>query len=104
MENFEAVRSFLSDLIRPIVREAVKESMPKEEDPMKARYITIRQSRDLYNLTPATIYRRFQEGTLTPFKNGGRTLLDRREIEEMIQRKQFSSVAPYNPSRKGNGR
>lgn len=48
----------------------------------KPEYVTITDLADIYNVSRATIYRRIKDGTLTPYRIGGRTIrFDLSEVE-----------------------
>lgn len=79
MDNLTPVRSFLQDLLAPIVTEAVKSAIP-DSNSNKKDYLSIEEAIEEYSLSSSTIYRRFENGTLTKVKSGGRTLLKRCEI------------------------
>lgn len=85
MDNLNPIRSFFQDLITPIVTEAVKSAMPKVETQTKGDYLTIEEAIKQYCLSSSTIYRRFENGTLTRVKSGGRTLLKRSEVEGLMK-------------------
>lgn len=92
MDNLNPVRSFLQDLITPIVNEAVKAALPNVEPQNKKDYLTIEEAIEEYSLSTSTIYRRFDNGTLTKVKSGGRTLLKRSEILSCLKESRLCAI------------
>lgn len=94
MDNLNPLKSFLSDLITPIVEKAVKAAVPEKEAQPQQRYISVQQVSDEYGISVSTIYLRFASGELTKHKNGGLTFVDREELEKSIKAKKFYERVP----------
>lgn len=95
MENLNPLKSFLSDLITPIVEKAVKDAVPAKEGTSLPRYIPVSQIPEEYGISVSTIYLRFSNGELTKHKQGGLTFVDREELEKSIKaKKMYATVAP----------
>ncbi len=92
MENLEGVKSFLRDLITPIVEKAVKSAMPEKKKDIPDGYLSISQIEEKYHVSYGTIYRRFESGELTKVKNGGRTLVEVAELERVLKKGRLASV------------
>jgi len=101
MDNLTPVRSFLQDLITPIVTAAVKAAIPAVEPQEEKDYISVKQAIERYTISCSTIYRRFEEGTLTKVKSGGRTLIKVSEIEGSLEERPLCAVEPCRRGRKG---
>lgn len=84
--------SFLKDLIRPIVVDAVSEAVEPLRPVERKRYLTIKEAREEYCISVATLYNYFQSGVLHKIKNGGRTYIDRQELESNMHVKQLCSI------------
>lgn len=95
MENLNPLKSFLSDLITPIVEKAVKDAVPAKEGTSLPRYIPVSQIPEEYGISVSTIYLRFSNGELTKHKQGGLTFVDREELEKSIKaKKMYATVGP----------
>ena len=95
METLNPLKSFLSDLITPIVEKAVKDAVPAKEGTSLPRYIPVSQIPEEYGISVSTIYLRFSNGELTKHKQGGLTFVDREELEKSIKaKKMYATVAP----------
>ena len=92
MDNLNPVRSFLKELITPIVKDAVKTAMTVENSSATKHYIPISEATKLYGMSSSTIYNRFDEGKLTKVKNGGLTFVIQEEIEASMKREELSAV------------
>ncbi|MGM9735153.1 MAG: helix-turn-helix transcriptional regulator [Candidatus Cryptobacteroides sp.] len=99
MDNLNPLKSFLSDLITPIVQKAVKDAVPAKENSSLPRFIPVSQIPEEYGISVSTIYLRFNTGELTKHKQGGLTFVDREELEKSIKaRKLCDTVAPKKKS------
>lgn len=101
MDNLTPIRSFFQDLITPIVNEAVKQAMPKIDVQPQKEYLSIVEAIEQYSLSSSTIYRRFDNGTLTRIKSGGRTLLKRSEIEGFLKEGKLCDIDERGRGNKG---
>lgn len=101
MDNLTPVRSFLQDLITPIVTEAVNSAMQKVEISEDKDYLSVAQAMERYTISCSTIYRRFADGTLTRVKNGGRTLIKISELEGSLEERKLCAVDTKVRGRKG---
>lgn len=100
MDEITVLKSALTDLLKPIIENAVKAALPSSGEKERPRYITIKEACAEYKLTSSTIYRRFDEGTFSKIKNGGRTLLDREEIESTLEKQQLGGIQNYPSKRR----
>ena len=95
MDNLKPLKSFLTDLITPIVEKAVKDAVPGKETGTPHNYIPVSQVAEEYGLAISTIYLRFSTGELTKHKQGNLTFVDRDELEKSIKaRKLCATIAP----------
>ena len=101
MDNLTPVRSFLKELITPIVKDAVKTAMTVQSSSATKHYIPIAEAVKLYGMSVSTIYNRFDDGTLTKIKNGGLTFVIQEEIEASMQAERLSAVDEGARGRKG---
>ena len=101
MDNLTPVRSFLKELITPIVKDAVKTALTVQSSSATKHYIPLAEAVKLYGMSVSTIYNRFDDGTLTKIKNGGLTFVIQEEIEASMQAERLSAVDESARGRKG---
>ena len=87
MDYINTIRVFLTELITPIVVQAVKDSVPEPAPLDLKKYITVEEAMEQYGLSMTSVYRRFNAGVFTKVKNGSRTLILREEIEDSLKRR-----------------
>lgn len=92
MDKLNVIASFLKDLIRPIVVDAVTEAVTPLKPVARKRFLTVKEAREEYCISTATLYNYFQEGVLHKIKNGGRTYIDREELEANMHVRQLCSI------------
>lgn len=85
MDNLSPVKSFLKEIIEPIVIEAVKSAIPSNDSKSDDEYLSVEEIQQQYHISSSTIYRRFATGDLTKVKNGNRTLVRKSEIESGLK-------------------
>ena len=85
MDNLSPVKSFLKEIIEPIVIEAVKSAIPSNDSQSDNEYLSVEEIQQQYHISSSTIYRRFATGDLTKVKNGNRTLVRKSEIESGLK-------------------
>ena len=100
MENLAPVKSFLQDIIRPIVEDAVKAAVPAAINVVQSPYLTIDEVWEQYHISSSTVYRRFDSKELTKIKNGERTLVSRKELEEQLTDGSLVSVGERAKTKK----
>lgn len=86
MDYISTIRAFLTELITPIVAQAVKDSVPEPAPLDLKKYVTIEEVMEEYGLSMTSVYRRFNAGVFTKVKNGNRTLILREEVEDSLRR------------------
>lgn len=93
MDNLKPLKSFLTDLITPIVEKAVKDAVPGKEGDIPHNYIPVSQVAEEYGISVSTIYLRFSTGELTKHKQGKLTFVDRDELENSIKARRLCATA-----------
>ena len=101
MDYINTIRVFLTELITPIVVQAVKDSVPEPAPLDLKKYITVEEAMEQYGLSMTSVYRRFNAGVFTKVKNGTRTLILREEIEDSLKRRKVggTDMKGYNRNR-----
>lgn len=92
MDNLAPVRSFLQELIKPIVDDVVKEAIPKALKEGRKPLLSLEEVMKEYHISSSTIYRRFDSKELTKVKYGNRTLVKRWEIEKGLREGTLMSI------------
>lgn len=90
MDTLTPMKSFLKDILEPIVIEAVKSAIPAKND--DDEYLSIEDIQDKYHISPSTVYRRFTTGELTKVKNGSRTLVLKRELDNCLKEGKWAGI------------
>ena len=101
MDYISTIRAFLTELITPIVVQAVKDNVPEPAPLDLKKYITVEEAMEQYGLSMTSVYRRFNAGVFTKVKNGSRTLILREEIEDSLKRRKVggTDMKAYNRNR-----
>lgn len=101
MDYIKTIRVFLTELITPIVVQAVKDCVPEPAPIDLKKYITVEEAMEEYGLSMTSVYRRFNAGVFTKVKNGTRTLILRDEIEDSLKKRKSGHIdmKSYNHKR-----
>ena len=90
MDVTEIFQDFCNNVLRPIIKDAVNEALPKQEiTAEEKRYYTVIQAAKLAHVSIATIYRWSTGGVVEFKKIEGRTLLDADEFDAKIRSKRL---------------
>ena len=90
MDVTEIFQNFCNSVLRPIIKDAVKEALPKQEIITdEKRYYTVMQAAKVAHVSVATIYRWSTSGVVEFKKIEGRTLLDADEFDAKIKSKRL---------------
>ena len=92
MENLTPVRSFLTDLIKPIVEDAVKAALPQTQPASGKRFLTLPEVYADYPISQSAIYRYFKSGKIDKYKSGGRTVVDRQDLEKLLKKETLAGT------------
>ena len=101
MDYISTIRAFLTELITPIVVQAVKDNVPEPAPLDLKKYITVEEAMEQYGLSMTSVYRRFNAGVFTKVKNGTRTLILREEVENSLKKRKVggTDMKGYKPNR-----
>ena len=90
MDVTEIFQDFCNSVLRPIIKDAVNEALPKQEITTdEKRYYTVMQAAKVAHVSVATIYRWSTSGVVEFKKIEGRTLLDADEFDAKIKSKRL---------------
>lgn len=101
MEIIEEVRSFLEDLIKPIVTEAVKDSISEQNQDVSGKRLMPREEFcTTYGVSNGKLYDLFNSGKLTKKKVDGLTFIDIDEWESLAQERDMVVIRSSKQVRK----
>lgn len=94
MDNLKPLKSFLTDLIAPIVKDAVSNAIPenirtKDKNPVPVQKIT-----ELYGISQSKVYSMFRSGELEKIKQGGLTFVDTVQLESLMKGEKLCGKLP----------
>lgn len=94
MDNLKPLKSFLTDLITPIVQDAVTNAIPdniktKDKNPVPVQKIT-----QMYGISQSKVYAMFRTGELEKIKQGGLTFVDTVQLESLMKCEKLCAKAP----------
>lgn len=101
MDNLDPVRSFFKDLITPIVKDAVKEAMPVNDERASKHLVPVKEISKKYSMALSTLYNKFNTGQLTRYKDGWLTFVDE---DEFISKMKTDKLAALETSKAGRKR
>ena len=84
MELIEQIKSVLTDVIRPIVAETIRDEFKVPEPPKDRKFITLQQVEQMYQLSSSKIYRLFEDGLLPKYKQGDSTFVKPEDVERLF--------------------
>lgn len=85
----EALKQLLTDIIRPIVMEALREAITEVKTNPTKRYYTAEEAWEHLRVSRATFYRRVAKGQIEILKIGARTLVDADRLDDAIEKKEI---------------
>ena len=59
-----------------------------------SRLLTVKQTCSYLNISHTTLYRMVERKEITPVSIGGRTLFDRKDLDEMIEKAKAPEASP----------
>ena len=86
----DTLKSFLTELIVPIVQDAINGTLVTKEE--KEEIGRINEIEKEYYVSRQTVDRRVKNGRLTKIKDGGRVLFSRKEVDGMFKKRTLAGV------------
>ena len=99
MDNLKPIKSFLTDLITPIVKSAVAEAMPEQILSKGKNLVPVQRITEIYGISQSKIYLMFKNGELSKIKQGGLTFVDTVELENLMKEEKLWAKKPLKPRR-----
>ncbi len=100
MDNLKPIKSFLTDLITPIVKSAVAEAMPEQILSKGKNLVPVQRITDIYGMSQSKIYySMFKNGELNKIKQGGLTFVDTVELENLMKEEKLWAKKPLKPKK-----
>lgn len=94
MDNLKPLKSFLSDLITPIVKSAVGEAIPEAIKEKERNLVPVQKITELYGISQSKVYYMFRTAQLDKIKQGGLTFVDTYQLESRMKVQKLSYKAP----------
>lgn len=85
MDLVDGIKALLTDVITPIVQDAVAQEVPKVLVKEKKRYYTIREVCAMLNICEATVHNWARNGGIEKIKDGKEVKLDANAIDAAIE-------------------
>lgn len=95
MTKMEMLKDFLTELIRPIVMEAVNDALLNVERVPTKRYYTRAEAMEHLKIGTTSFYRLAKKGKITILKIEGKTLVDADELDGAIERQEIVKYKRY---------
>lgn len=99
MNNLKPIKSFLTDLITPIVKSAVAEAMPEQILSKGKNLVPVQRITEIYGMSQSKIYSMFKNGELNKIKQGGLTFVDTVELENLMKEEKLWAKKPLKPKK-----
>lgn len=99
MDNLKPIKSFLTDLITPIVKSAVAEAMPEQILSKGKNLVPVQRITEIYGMSQSKIYSMFKNGELNKIKQGGLTFVDTVELENLMKEEKLWAKKPLIPKK-----
>ena len=99
MDNLKPIKSFLTDLITPIVKSAVAEAMPEQILSKGKNLVPVQRITEIYGMSQSKIYSMFKNGELNKIKQGGLTFVDTVELENLMKEAKLWAKKPLKPKK-----
>ena len=99
MDNLKPIKSFLTDLITPIVKSAVAEAMPEQILSKGKNLVPVQRITEIYGMSQSKIYSMFKNGDLNKIKQGGLTFVDTVELENLMKEEKLWAKKPLKPKK-----
>lgn len=94
MDNLKSIKSFLSDLITPIVKTAVAEAIPERINSREKNLVPVQRVTEIYGMSQSKVYNMFKNGELNKIKQGGLTFVDTIELEKLMKEEKLCAKKP----------
>ena len=99
MDNLKPIKSFLTDLITPIVKSAVAEAMTEQILSKGKNLVPVQRITEIYGMSQSKIYSMFKNGELNKIKQGGLTFVDTVELENLMKEEKLWAKKPLKPKK-----
>lgn len=94
MDNLQPLKSFLTDLITPIVKSAVGEAMPEAVKPSEDGLVPVKEISKAYGISVSKLYNMFRSGELEKHKIGNNTFVRRCDLEACARGEKMCGKVP----------
>jgi excisionase family DNA binding protein len=95
MDHTEVIKSLLTEIIRPIVIDAVETALNNKDNNPRKRYYTSQEAMEHLRISRATFYRLVKKGKIDILKIGNRSLIDADLLDEAVERREIYRYKHY---------
>lgn len=95
MSQIDSIKQILTDILRPIIVEAVQEALEEKLKTPQKRYYTPEQAQEHLHISRATFYRLRKKGKIEILKIGNKSLVDAEELDNAIERREIYRYKHY---------
>ena len=88
MQEIESIKQWLTEIIRPIVFEAVDAAYTEKKANPPKRYYTLEEAQEHLRISRATFYRNVKKGRIEILKIGNKSLIDADKLDDAIERRE----------------
>ena len=85
----EELKRILSELLKPLITEAVKEAFADVKVNPPKRYYTVEEAMEYIHVSRATFYRMVGRGEIELLKIGSKSLVDAEKLDGQIERREI---------------
>ena len=85
MSETDMIREFFTNILKPIIIEAIAEAWAEHSQKKERRYYTREEACKLLHIGTTTFYRLANKGKITILKLEGKTLVDANELDVAIE-------------------
>ena len=85
MSETDMIRGFFTNILKPIIAEAIAEAGVGQSQKIEKRYYTREEACEHLKIGTTTFYRLVKKGKITILKIEGKTLVDADELDEAIE-------------------
>lgn len=93
MEKKDVFREFFTDLIRPIVQEAVKECLAPPAPNKDVEFITVKEILEDFPISHTQLYREINSGCITKYKIKRRTAFNKKDIVALFKPESLTGIS-----------
>lgn len=95
MSDLDMLKECLTNILRPIIFEAVREAFAEQNKKPTKRYYTPQEAWTHLKISRTTFYRLISTGKIEILKIGGKSLVDADKLDSAIERREIYRYKHY---------